>query len=510
MNKLFQNKTYICLFFILIFLTSTVVIAGPNDTVTVAIEYDVGTVDTMQVKTGNDLLTVNMHEALMRADPVTAEILPVFAETVQVMPNGKDVAARIKKGHLFHNGDQVTAKDVKWTFEQAVAPENAHLFAGLIEEIEEIEVVDNHNLVFHFYEKFAPWKLPLQIGICSKKYYETVGRDAFSTQPIGSGPLRFVSRDRGKNIIMEAYDGSAHKVNFKTLKLLVVKDPIAQVEMLESGKVDLIYNILPQHAKRLEKKKNIRIKKSSKTPSFFSMFISPMSYPIMKDSNFVRAINHAIDRPALIEKVFLGEGFPIYMYADRTELGYDPNIKYSYSPDKARNLVKASAYKQDDILILTYNTGVPNAVIIATVIQKYLKDVGVEVKLQELDYDTFATYIRNKDRRAGHMAMYAWHGSGDPQIRLMLSIMRDGIYSTYSDRPSQDILDKLILAQSRETDETKRLAILKKIHTIINNEPSSIQLFGLKQIYAMSDRIDYTWANAQGYPLDLHRIKMVE
>ena len=106
-----------------------------------------------------------------------------------------------------------------------------------------------------------------------------------------------------------------------------------------SGEVDLIYGILPQNTKQLGAKKNIRLKKKSKVPSFNAMFVSPVQYPIMKDFNFVRAINHAIDRKALIDKVFLGEGYPLYMYADKTEFGYDPGVKFEYSPDKARNLI---------------------------------------------------------------------------------------------------------------------------------------------------------------------------
>jgi len=400
----------------------------------------------------------------------------------------------------------------------------------MVDEIEEIEVIDNYNLVFHFYERYAPWQSLMGIGICSKKYFEKAGRDTFRTHPIGSGPFRFVSREIGNNLILEAVEGytySEHiynpdktkiakpnalkqKVDFKTLRLLTIPDSMTRLAMLEAGEVDLIYNILPQYVKRLESKESIKVKKSSKAPSFFAMVISPIQYPIMKDENFVRGINHAINRQQIIDKIFLGEGYPLYMLAAKTELGYDPTVKIEFNPDKARTLIKKSAYKPEEVIILTFNSSVPNSGLVAGIIQKYLIDVGVTVKLQEIEYGTFMTYIRNRDKRVGHMAMYTWAGTRDPHMRLILTQPSDSIYSTYPDRPSQGMIDKLIAEQSQETNETKRLTILKKLHKILNKEPSSISLFGLNQIYAMGNRIDFTWSTGPGYISHLYQIKIVK
>ena len=56
----------------------------------------------------------------------------------------------------FHNGKPVTAHDVKWTYEQCADPKNANILAGPLDEIEEIEVIDDHNLIMRFYEPYAP------------------------------------------------------------------------------------------------------------------------------------------------------------------------------------------------------------------------------------------------------------------------------------------------------------------------------------------------------------------
>ncbi|MBW2365155.1 MAG: hypothetical protein JRF25_08845, partial [Deltaproteobacteria bacterium] len=113
--------------------------------------------------------------------------------------------------------------------------------------------------------------------------------------------------------------------------------------------------------------------------------------------------------------------------------------------------------------------------------------------LQQLEGGTLITYIRKRDPKLGHMFLYAFGGGRDPQYRMMMTVMSDSIYTSYPDRPSAKILDQLVLKQAQELDEAKRLVILKKIHAILGKEPSTVPLYGLKQIYAMRDRIDYTW-----------------
>lgn len=529
MQFYFSLRKVLFFIFVLAILTAPA-FAGPDDTVSIAIEYDVGTVNALETKTGNDLLLIHMHEALMFFDPVTGDFTPNLADTVEMMPSGKDVNVQLKKGHLFHTGEPVTAFDVKWTYEKAVSPEYAHLFAGILDEIETIEVIDDQNLIIHFFEKYAPWLEPMQLGICSKKYFETVGSETFAKKPVGSGPFRFISRDPGKNIILESVKGYTYydhlynkektkiveknatkeTIDFKTLKLVVVRDRISRLEMLESGEIDLIYSILPHDIKRLQADKKIRLKKISQVPSFYALALSPIPFPLMTDRNFVLAINHAIDRQGVVDKIFLGEGYPLYMFAGKNEIAYDPSIVYEYNPHKARAYVKKSSYKPGDPIFLTYNSGVPSSNLIAIVMQKNLENVGINAKTQEIEYDKYASLIRERDPRVGHLSMYAWHGPRDPQIRLLLTCLSSSIYTTYPDRPSKDILDKLVMDQSRETDPEKRLAILRKIYKILDKEQGSIALFGLNQIYAMRNRIDYTWTTNQGYLYNLHRVKIVK
>ena len=101
--------------------------------------------------------------------------------------------------------------------------------------------------------------------------------------------------------------------------------------------------------------------------------------------------------------------------------------------------------------------------------------------------------------------MYAWAGGRDPSTRLLLTLPSTSIYNSWKTRKNQKLVDKLTYEQARETDQKKRLAILNKIHQQLREEPAGTILFGLNQIYAMQDRIDYTWLPREAYLFYLHR-----
>ena len=200
----------------------------------------------------------------------------------------------------------------------------------------------------------------------------------------------------------------------------------------------------------------------------------------------------------------------MYMFASRSELGYDPSIVYEFDPDRARELVKKSSYKPGTPIILTYTSAIPNSDLVAATIQNYMKDVGVTIKLQKLEAGLQATYARNRDPREGHLTLYAWAGGRDPSTSLLLTLPSNSIYNAWKTRKKQELINKLTYDQARETDQEKRLAILNQIHAVLREEPSGPILFGLNQIYAHRDRIEYSWLPMEAYLFYLQRIKVVK
>lgn len=511
MKKRLSIILMVMIFLFCIVFPLTHVVAADDTTVKVALHTDPETIIPFEWRSQNDLpVFSSVYNSLVTlVDPKTNMRTKDLAESITILPNKKDIMVKLRKGPKFHNGDPVTAYDVKFTVEQVQNPENANALIGFFDEVESVDVVDNYTVIYRFFNPYASWQEVMWTGIVPKKYYENVGKDGFRKNPVGSGPYRIVERKIGESITLEAVKNHIdHNPDFKTVKLLVVPDPVTRTAMLQTGEVDLIYNVQAHEVEKLKTYDQIKIKKV-KVPSLYYLSIKPCIYPMLNDIKIRQAINCGINRQEIIDKIYLGEGFPLYMWANPSELGYDPSYKVEYNLEKAKKLLKESSYNGEPVVI-AYSSVMPNARLVAEVIQSYLKKVGFETKLWELEYGTYLTYCRNKDKRAGHMALSQFTQDYDPGTRMLMSMMTSSQYGYYKDGPRQKEMDRLILAQAKEIDPIKRLKVLKKIHAINNADPAQIALLGLNQIYAMNTRIDYNWSSNTFYVRNFENIKRVK
>ncbi|MBW2085454.1 MAG: ABC transporter substrate-binding protein [Deltaproteobacteria bacterium] len=501
-----------CAFFFLTVFTSATVLARVKDTVRLGMHSDATTVNPFQYKTVQDEVTfLSMFQGLKKDVTQTGDPVFCLAESIKIMENGKDIWVKLRKGPKFYTGDPVTAHDVRFSWAQHLDRKNKSLLRSVYRKIKDVEIIDDYTFIYRFKKPFAPWEILMTMSIGPKKYFEKVGREAFTKHPLGSGPFSFVERKIGESITLQAVKNHHdYKVDFKILKIIIVPDEMTRVAMLETEELDLIYRILPHQVKRLERNKRIKIKRSDQTPNFFEIAFRTLTDDIIKDRKLRLAFQYAINRQEIVDMVFFGEGYPHYMNADHLELGYDPTYKVEFNPEKARELVKQSSYKPGTPLILTRGGEMVNSLPVCTAIQNYMKDVGVTIKMRQMEVGTFLALSRKQDPRLGHLTTSTWPGSRDPIWRLMFSVKSDGFYCTYPGRPDREVLDKLIEAQAVEMDKEKRLVILKKIHEIYNQDPSRLPLFGLNMIYGMANWLDYNWIPKNYEPSQLWTIRIVK
>jgi len=378
--------------------------------------------------------------------------------------------------------------------------------------IKDVEIIDDYNFIYRLRKKYAPWKNLMTMSIGSKKHFDKIGREGWNKDPVGSGVFKVVNWRKTESITLETTKNHHdYQPNFKTLKFLIVTDEMTRLALLETGEADITYRILPHQVKRIARNKRIKVKRSDMAPSYHAMDFEPMPYPIMADKNLRLAFHYAINRQEIVDTIFFGKGYPYYMEADRVELGYDPAYKVEFNPERAKDLIKKSSYKPGTPLTLTYAIGfVPNAALVAAAIQKYMKDVGVTIRLNQAELGTYLTWSKTHQKEIGHMDLFTWNGSLDPIWRLTLGMKCTGVYTNWDNRPDKEIMDKLIDAQATEMDEQKRLAILKEIHKLNNADPDTVPLFGLYKIYAMRDRIDYTWVPRTANIQHLWNVKVLK
>ena len=486
-------------------------LADVPDVLKVGINDDATTVSPFEYKGASDEpINQIMFQQLANYNPVTESWDPELAESFEFLENKADIRVKIRKGSRFSNGDPVTAHDVRFSWQEHTNPKNASVLAGGYAPIKDIEVVDDYTCIFRFARPAAHWRNIMAMTIAPKKYFEKVGAEVYRKMPIGSGAYRLVERKIGEKMTFEAVPNH-HKFNpdFKKMELLVVPDMITRVSMLETGELDLIDRIPSHMLKRLKKNKNVSVK-VSKVPSWFGMAFRGTTDPLMNDVKLKYAFQHAINRQEIVDKIFLGLGFPHHMFVDWHEWGQDAKVKWEFDPAKARRLVKESSYKPGTELTLSYSLAIPNASLVAISIQHYMKDVGVTVKLQQLEFGTYMTYAMKRDKRMGHMDLFTWPGTIDPIWRMVLGFRSTGFYTPYNNRPNKKLMDQLVDQQAVMIDLPPRLKVLKKIHELDYKDPATVPLFGLKMIYAMNKDIDYTYLTLRHYMDHLYTVKKLK
>src|SRR5712691_11147689 len=203
-----------------------------------------------------------LHDALVKPMPAGL-YTPSLAESFTQSKDGLTYEFVIRKGAKFHNGEPVTAADVKFSFER-------YKGSGvkiLKERVREVQVVDASRVRFHLKEPWpdfmafygttatgAAWIVP-------RAYVEKVGEDGFKKAPIGAGPYRFVSFTPGIELVMEAFEGYWRKVpSVKRLVMKVIPDEATRTAALKRGEIDIAYSIRGELADELQQTPGLALK----------------------------------------------------------------------------------------------------------------------------------------------------------------------------------------------------------------------------------------------------------
>src|SRR5437879_8412949 len=250
-----------------------------------------------------------LHAALVKPMPGHA-MGPSLAESWTM---GKDALSYdfvLRKGVRFHNGDPVTAEDVKFTFER-------YKGAGgklLREKVREVQVVDPGRVRFHLREPWpdfmtfygtsatgAGWIVP-------KKYVDKVGEDGFKKAPVGAGPYRFVSFTPGVELVLEAFEAYWRKTpSVKRLVLRAMPEEPPRGAALKKGEVDIGYAFFGALAEEARRTPGLTLKATVVPTTFWVYFADQWDPNSPWHHRRVRlAANHAIDRQAITEAERVG------------------------------------------------------------------------------------------------------------------------------------------------------------------------------------------------------------
>src|SRR6185369_1108957 len=236
---------------------------------------------------------------------------PSLAESWSVSRDGISYDFMLRKGVVFHNGDPLTADDVKFSFERYRGAA-ARL---LKDKVAGVDVVDAQHVRFRLKEPWpdfltfygtpatgAGWVVP-------KKYVEKVGDDGFKRAPIGAGPYKFVSFNPGVELVLEANEHYWRKTpSVKRLVFKAVPEEVTRLAMLKRAEVDIAYSIRGPLAEELRRTPGLTLQPNHPPGTFWLVFPEQWTAPKSPwaDKRVRLAANHAIDRAAINQAETLG------------------------------------------------------------------------------------------------------------------------------------------------------------------------------------------------------------
>src|SRR5437899_1514183 len=289
-----------------------------------------------------------LHDALVKPMPGNP-MAPSLAESWSASRDGLTYEFVLRKGVRFHNGDLLTADDVKFSFERYRGAGASTLKARVVS----VEAVDASRVRFRLRQPWpdfmtfygtpatgAAWVVP-------RKYVERVGDDGFKKAPVGAGPYRFVSFTPGVELVLEAFEQYWRKTpSVKRLVLKAVPDESTRLAMLKRGEADIAYSIRGALAEELRRTPGLTLKPNYPPGTFWLVF--PEQWTDARspwaDKRVRLAANYAIDRPAVNRAETLGLSRIPGSIRPHAFAFYWPAPVPSYDPKKSRRLLAEAAY----------------------------------------------------------------------------------------------------------------------------------------------------------------------
>src|SRR5262249_3178835 len=403
-----------------------------------------------------------LHDAMVKPMPGNANA-PCLAQSWSMSEDGLSWDFVLRDGVKFHDGEPITAEDVKFSFERYRGANQA-----LIKQhVASIDTPEAHNVRFRLNK---PWPDFLTFyssasgagWIVPKKYVEKVGDAGFQMHPIGAGPYKFVSFTPGIELVLEAFDGYWRKSPaVKRVVMKSIPDETTRLAGLKHGECDIAYSTRGELAEGLQRPAGLRLKSivlQATNWIYFPEQWDPKSP--WHDLRVRQAASLALDRDQMNQALFLG-GCKINnsIIPESFEYYWQPPPAV-YDPAKAKQLLAEAGYPNGfDAGPFTVDSSYSN---MAEAAVDYLQQVGIRCRLVQMERAAFAAAFENKKLTSG-IFRAASGAFGNTATRLASFIVKGGsnVYGSYPD------IDELFALQADELDPKKRAAILEKMQRLV-------------------------------------------
>jgi peptide/nickel transport system substrate-binding protein len=411
-------------------------------------------------------------------------------------PSATEIVFHLRHGVRFSDGRELTARDVKFTYDSILAPESMSAKRASFEKLESIEAPGQYTIVMTTARPYAPALELATEGIVPAG--TPLPSKASAPAPPGSGPFRMTAYTRDEAVRLERNPyypnppGTPRSILFK-----VVPDPTVRALELAERVCDFSGNniqddVLPWLAER-------RFLEISKTPGTTYRYLSfNFRNPGLRDVHVRRAIAYAIDRTTIVSTILRGTArVATGLLSPESWAYYGDVTGYSYDLQRARQQLDQAGYPAGSgglrRLKFEFKT-TPEGARMAEVFQAMLRRVGIELTIRTLD---FATYYADIQAGSFDLTSLQWVGINDPNFYYMIFDSKKtpphGENRGYYSNPA---MDRLVEAGMTALDLASRKQIYAQVQQLAAEELPYVSLWWVDNVAVMNRRL----AGFEAYP----------
>lgn len=488
-----------------------------------SISYNIGgEPTTLSPLSASDGYTSSIHsyifEPLLDRDIETFEWKPALASEWEISKDKKVFEFKLREGVKWHDGKELTAEDVKFSYDVMFSDEwKAVQIRPYYESIESVQVIDKFRVRFKVKDEyFMNFDVCAGLSILPKHFYSNKeNKKEFGRKLIGTGPYMLSKYDRGNKIILVQNPlwwgrntESEKETNLiKKINLRMVMEENVFLELLKKGDLDFQglrpEGFVKKTVGKIWDKKIEKVKTQNKTPKGYSFIAMNLKHPIFKDREVRKAFSMLFNRPLMLGKFEynLSEFAtgPIYVQSDYAS----PFVKpIDFNPDEALRILTNAGWSDSDKdglldkvingkktpFSVTILEPSPDVMKYLTIFKEDASKIGVDINIKNIEWNSFVKLLDEKNFEAVRLA---WGGGGvewDPK-QIWHSSSIEGASSNFISYSNPEV-DRLIDEARQIHDRDKRISLLRKVHEIISSDYPYIWWFNSKYtLYANTKRV---------------------
>jgi peptide/nickel transport system substrate-binding protein len=419
----------------------------------------------------------------------TMRFAPSLAMYHEILDDNRTWRFYLRRGIKFHNGNDFKANDVKFSIERYSSMENlGSRQLKTTSAIKKVEIIDDYTVDIVLEDRYAPFMVQVALmEMLDEEYYNEVGNEGLKTNPIGSGPYKFVEW-ADNELVLEVNEEYWSRIprQIKTLVFTSIPNTDGRIQALETGEVDIIASAPPDYVAG----RGVRLEELQGTRAYYiGMNVED---ELFDDVRVRQAMNFAVDVDAIIQEVLNGHARKLQGPLYPETFGYSPFFYYEYDPAQARELLAEAGYPDGlEVTLDTYPD--PNFEQVAEALIAQYAEVGIKVNLNLMEKDAcYAKY----ESGASQMFLTSWgnkEADADPLFRRQFYTDRDIKYTNYSNRRFNILVDQGRSALHRQ----ERLEIYREALEIVIQDAPWVYLYNAYRLCGVSN--DVAWWQANYY-----------